>query len=167
MTDSLDTLCRRVADALQRRGLILSTAESCTGGGVASALTDLAGSSRWFDSGFVTYSNAAKQAMLGVRPATLKRHGAVSEQTAAEMARGATAHGRSRISCSITGIAGPTGGSDDKPVGTVCFGWCLDDHSDTLTRRLFGDRAAVRRQSIGIALQGILDRIDASEQDDR
>jgi len=163
MLTTQERLCHHVASALRRHQLLLSTAESCTGGGVASALTDLSGSSKWFDSGFVTYSNAAKVAMLGVERATLSRYGAVSERTAAEMARGAIAHGRAHIGCAITGIAGPSGGSTDKPVGTVCFGWCHHQHGiTTCTRRLFGDRAAVRQQSIQIALQGILERLDDS-----
>ena len=152
-----ERLCRRVAAVLQHRRLMLSTAESCTGGGVAHALTALPGSSTWFDSGFVTYSNAAKQAMLGVNAATLAAHGAVSLETAAEMADGAIRHQRAQIACSITGIAGPSGGSADKPVGTVCFGWALAGQDPvTAQHHLFGDRERVREQAIGIALQGIL-----------
>ena len=164
MTDTSQQLCQQVAAALLQRRLLLSTAESCTGGGVACALTALSGSSAWFDSGFVTYSNSAKVAMLGVQPSTLEAHGAVSEPTAAEMARGAIAHGRSQMSCAITGIAGPSGGTADKPVGTVCFGWA---HADglviTRTERLFGDRAAVREQSQRVALQGVLALLDRLE----
>ena len=157
MKSASDWLCHRVGAALRTRQWQLSTAESCTGGGVATALTNISGSSEWFDSGFVTYSNAAKVAVLGVKPRTLQQHGAVSEQTAAEMARGAIASDRSQIGASITGIAGPGGGSATKPVGTVCFGWALHD-AVTITRtfRLFGDRAAVRQESGRIALQGIL-----------
>jgi nicotinamide-nucleotide amidase len=156
-----ERLCRQVAAALQQHRLILSTAESCTGGGVAHALTALPGSSAWFDSGFVTYSNAAKQAMLGVNAATLAAHGAVSLETAAEMADGAIRHQRAQIACSITGIAGPSGGSADKPVGTVCFGWALaGQDSVTAQHHLFGDRERVREQAIGIALQGILSRLN-------
>lgn len=157
MDSATDLLCRRIGTALRARQWHLSTAESCTGGGVASALTNVSGSSDWFDSGFVTYSNAAKVAMLGVQQDTLLQYGAVSEQTAAEMARGAIRSGRAQIACSITGIAGPGGGSATKPVGTVCFGWAaLDGNSTTQTKRLFGDRDAVRQQSVQVALQGIL-----------
>ena len=161
MDKSLDSLCSRIGTALRARHWLLSTAESCTGGLVASALTDISGSSDWFDSGVVTYSNAAKVALLGVTPATLRQYGAVSEQTAAEMALGAIAAGRSQISCSITGIAGPGGGSADKPVGTVCFGWASRD-GDSITRRLrlFGDRSAVREQSVRIALQGVFELLE-------
>ena len=146
---------------LQARGLMLATAESCTGGGIAHALTALAGSSNWFDSGIVTYSNAAKQALLGVRASTLAAHGAVSEQTAAEMARGALSQpgceARAQVACSVTGIAGPGGGSATKPVGTVCFGWAdAAGRGLTTTHRLFGDRAAVREQSVRIALDGVI-----------
>jgi nicotinamide-nucleotide amidase len=155
-----ERLCQRVAAALRHQGLMLSTAESCTGGGVAHALTALPGSSAWFDSGFITYSNAAKQAMLGVTEATLVAHGAVSTATAAEMAQGAIAHGRAQIACSSTGIAGPGGGTVDKPVGTVCFGWALAGQELVTARhRLFGDRERVREQAIAIALQGILDML--------
>ena len=161
--DPTQALCRRVAAALQSRGLWLTTAESCTGGGLACALTRLPGSSAWFDGGFVTYSNAAKQALLGVQSSTLSTHGAVSEHAAAELATGALVGGRADIACSITGIAGPGGGSTDKPVGTVCFGWARADrtdgatrHTQTTTRRLFGDRDAVREQAIRIALRGVL-----------
>ena len=165
METKQERLCRRVAVALQRHRLMLSTAESCTGGGVAHALTALPGSSVWFDSGFVTYSNAAKQAMLGVREATLAAHGAVSTATAAEMAEGAIVHGRSQIACSITGIAGPGGGTADKPVGTVCFGWALAGQATVTARhQLYGDRERVREQAIAIALRGLLTMLDSVKQ---
>ena len=156
MDSSTDLLCRHIGTALRVSQWYLATAESCTGGGVASALTNVSGSSDWFDSGFVTYSNAAKVAMLGVREDTLRQYGAVSEQTAAEMARGALASGRAQISTAITGIAGPGGGSPAKPVGTVCFGWATPDDTRTRTLRLFGERSAVRQQSVLLALQGVL-----------
>ena len=154
-------LVREIGTNLQTRQWLLATAESCTGGGVAHALTAIAGSSEWFDSGLVTYSNAAKVAMLGVRQATLQQYGAVSVQTAAEMADGAIAAGRAQIACSITGIAGPGGGSVTKPVGTVCFGWAsVDGNTVTRSQRLFGDRSAVREQSVRIALEGLLELLN-------
>ncbi len=133
-----------VLEALRRRGWKLATAESCTGGLIAAALTDVAGSSDVFDRGFVTYSNAAKTEMLGVRPATLKAHGAVSEPVAAEMAQGALDHSQAQIAVSVTGIAGP-GGSDHKPEGRVCFG-LANGHDVVTETREFGPlgRAAVR-----------------------
>lgn len=144
-----------LAPSRQRR-LFIATAESCTGGWAAQVITHTAGSSAWFDRGFVTYSNDAKQDMLGVRPETLAAHGAVSEQTAAEMAVGALDHSRATFSFSITGIAGPGGGSPDKPVGTVCFGWCVRNGLPRTERRQFaGDREAVRRQAVIHALNGL------------
>jgi nicotinamide-nucleotide amidase len=147
-----------VACCHRRAGTALpvATAESCTGGWAAQVITHTAGSSAWFDRGFVTYSNEAKQDMLGVRPETLAAHGAVSEETAAEMACGALAHSDATLALSITGIAGPTGGSPDKPVGTVCFGWCVRDGLPQTERRQFaGDREAVRRQAVIHALNGL------------
>lgn len=147
-----------VAERLRDRGWMLATAESCTGGWVAKVSTDLEGSSRWFERGFVTYSNDAKVEMLGVEPATLEAHGAVSEQTAAEMAAGALARSKAHIALSITGIAGPGGGTPDKPVGTVCFGWALRGQAPvTVTCRFEGERDEVRRQSVVRALEGVLD----------
>ena len=142
---------------------MLVTAESCTGGWVAQAVTSIAGSSEWFERGYVTYSNAAKREALGVRKATLERHGAVSEPTAREMARGALkrsrgALGRVRgmIAVSVTGIAGPGGGSPGKPVGTVCFAWAQGRKIRSETRRYMGGRRNVRRQSVIHALRGVL-----------
>ena len=149
--------------ALKKRGRILVTAESCTGGWVAQAVTSIAGSSEWFERGYVTYSNAAKREALGVRKVTLDRHGAVSEPTAREMARGALkrsrgALGRVRgmIAVSVTGIAGPGGGSPGKPVGTVCFAWAQGRKIRSETRRYRGGRRNVRRQSVVHALRGEL-----------
>lgn len=160
MPHDLNETIRRIAERLRQRHWMLATAESCTGGGIAQALTALEGSSVWFDGAFVTYSNDAKQAMLGVRTATLAAHGAVSQATAIEMACGAIADARSQVSCAVTGIAGPGGGSPAKPVGTVCFAWALPGQPPTATtRRLFGDRAAVREQSIRVALDGLLVRL--------
>jgi nicotinamide-nucleotide amidase len=158
-TDDLTALALRVGACLKANGLVLVTAESCTGGWVAQAVTSISGSSEWFDRGFVTYSNAAKSEMLGVRAETLDRHGAVSEETAREMAAGALAAGGG-AAVSITGVAGPTGGTPAKPVGMVCFGWALrGGRLDAATKRFDGDREAVRRQSVVFALQGLLERI--------
>lgn len=135
---------------------MLVTAESCTGGWVAQAVTSIAGSSEWFERGYVTYSNAAKREALGVRKATLERHGAVSEPTAREMARGALRRSRGTIAVSITGVAGPAGGSPGKPVGTVCFAWAQGRKIRSETRRYKGGRRNVRRQSVVHALRGVL-----------
>jgi nicotinamide-nucleotide amidase len=142
--------------ALVQRGLMAVTAESCTGGWVAQALTAVPGSSSWFERGFVTYSNAAKQEMLGVAAQSLERYGAVSEPVVREMAAGALARSRAQVACAISGIAGPDGGTPDKPVGTVCFAW-VRAHGPTRseTRRLYGDRGAVREQAVAIALAGL------------
>jgi nicotinamide-nucleotide amidase len=129
-------------------------------------ITHTAGSSGWFDRGFITYTNAAKTAMLGVRSNTIEAHGAVSLETAGEMVRGALEHSGAAVALAITGIAGPTGGSPDKPVGTVCFGWCVRDREGRLQtpyceRRLFGgDRESIRKQSVIHALSGLLDMIE-------
>lgn len=161
MADLL-TLSESVGAQLLARGEWLVTAESCTGGWVAQSLTAIVGSSAWFDRGFVTYSNAAKQDMLGVPEATLSRHGAVSEATARAMAQGAIAHSRGDWAIAITGIAGPSGGTPDKPVGTVCFAWAQRDGGcEAQTCRFDGDRQAVREQSVIHALQGLLVRIEA------
>jgi nicotinamide-nucleotide amidase len=156
------TLLEQVAAQLQARGWMLATAESCTGGLVAAACTDLAGSSAWFERGFVTYSNAAKTELLGVDAVLIDRHGAVSEPVARAMAAGALARSAARLSVAITGIAGPTGGSADKPVGTVWFGWGarVDADAPPLLRaerlQLPGDRAAVRAAATEHALRGLL-----------
>ena len=155
--EELERLAAHVGFALQSAGLRLVTAESCTGGWVGEAVTAIAGSSDWFDRGFITYSNAAKREVLGVAAATLSQHGAVSEETAREMALGALKQSRAQISVAITGVAGPGGGSADKPVGTVCFAWAKNDAALRSERRLLkGDRTEVRRQSVLIALRGIL-----------
>ena len=143
--------------------MMLATAESCTGGGIAQALTDISGSSAWFERGFVTYANAAKVEMLGVRQSTLDAHGAVSEATVREMAAGALQHSHAHISVAVSGVAGPTGGTPEKPVGTVWFGWAM--HGGEVHARLHhlpGDRAAVREQSVQIALQGVLNMLNSS-----
>lgn len=153
----MEDLAREVGAALKARGLRLVTAESCTGGWVSMALTAIPGSSDWFERGYVTYSNAAKRDDLGVAEETLKRHGAVSEETAREMAAGALRCGRGQVALAITGVAGPTGGSRDKPVGTVCFAWAEGSKISSRTRRFDGDRESVRRQSVRHALQGVLE----------
>jgi nicotinamide-nucleotide amidase len=150
-------LARRIGAALKKRGLLLVTAESCTGGWVAMEVTAIAGSSEWFERGYVTYSNAAKREELGVPARTLRRYGAVSEETARAMAAGALRHGRGQVALAITGVAGPTGGSRDKPVGTVCFAWAHGSKISSEMRRFDGDRASVRRQSVLRALQGVLE----------
>ncbi len=156
-----DDLLRSLADALNAKGWMLTTAESCTGGWIAKLCTDLAGSSAWFERGFVTYSNEAKQDMLGVREETLAQYGAVSEAVTAEMAAGALLHSRAQVAVSVSGIAGPGGGTASKPVGTVCFGWALQGGKvRTATHRFEGDREAVRRQSVEYALNGVLHLLD-------
>lgn len=153
----MNQLAQKVGEALKAQGLMLVTAESCTGGWAAMALTAIAGSSDWFERGYVVYSNAAKREELGVSEDTLTRHGAVSEETAREMAAGALKNGRGQVALAITGVAGPTGGSRDKPVGTVCFAWARGGKISSETRRLDGDRESVRRQSVLHALQGVLE----------
>lgn len=157
----LDSLAAAVGKKLQSRKLRLATAESCTGGWVAQAVTSVAGSSGWFERGFVTYSNDSKQEVLGVRAETLSRRGAVDEETVREMARGALAASRADIALAITGIAGPGGGTADKPIGTVCFAWA--DRARLLkseTRRFKGNRRSVRFQSAMRALEGLLEELE-------
>ncbi len=141
-----------VADFLQKKGWMLATAESCTGGLIAATCTDLAGSSRWFERGFVTYSNAAKTELLGVDAALITQHGAVSEPVVRAMAAGAIAHSHAQVAVAVTGVAGPTGGSAEKPVGTVWFGFVLPGKVLSETRRFAGDRAAVRAATVDHAL---------------
>lgn len=152
----LSRLAREAGTRLLENHLLLATAESCTGGMVAAAITAIAGSSAWFDRGFVTYSNAAKTAMIGVAPALLDRYGAVSEPVAAAMAECALRHSVAQVTLSITGIAGPGGGTAAKPVGTVCFGWHRDGQTVQVTRHFDGDREAVREQAAVHALEGLL-----------
>ncbi|MFT3718337.1 MAG: CinA family protein [Pseudorhodoferax sp.] len=136
---------------------MLATAESCTGGLIAGACTDLAGSSDWFERGFVSYSNAAKTELLGVDAALIARHGAVSEPVARAMAEGAVRHAHAQLAVAVTGVAGPGGGSPDKPVGTVWFGWCLPGGTHAEARRFDGDRAAVRAATVRHALARLLE----------
>ena len=157
----MDKLAAQVGGLLKSHGLMLATAESCTGGGVAQAITDVAGSSAWFERGFVTYSNLAKQQMLGVGEATLKQHGAVSEATVREMVAGALANSAAQVALAVSGIAGPDGGTTDKPVGTVWFAWGVK-HGETRAQRyqLDGNRAEVRVQAVRIALQGVVNLLN-------
>lgn len=155
-TNDILALATQVGHALQQKGLMLSTAESCTGGGVAQAVTEIAGSSGWFDRGFISYSNPSKTEMLDVSPALIAQLGAVSEEVAAAMVAGALANSNAHMALSTTGIAGPGGAVPGKPVGTVCFGW--GDGSTVRTERMVfaGNRQAVREQTIVHALQGLL-----------
>jgi nicotinamide-nucleotide amidase len=149
-------LATRVGRTLEGKGLLLVTAESCTGGGVSQAITEIAGSTGWFDCGFVAYSNASKTEMLEVPAALIAQFGSVSEEVAGAMAEGALGNSNAHVAVSTTGIAGPTGAVPGKPVGTVCFGWSRGD--TTYTERLVfaGDRQAVREQTVAHALQGLL-----------
>lgn len=154
----MDVLAAQVGGALKAHGLKLVTAESCTGGGIACAITDVAGSSAWFERGFVTYSNLAKQQMLGVSEATLDRYGAVSEATVREMVDGALRHSAAQVALAVSGIAGPDGGTPEKPVGTVWFAWGIRNGAIHAQRhRIDGNRAEVRARSVHLALQGVLD----------
>ena len=156
--DRSETLVQ-LASHLQRRGWWLSCAESCTGGGIAAALTDIPGSSAWFDRGFVTYSNQSKKDMLGVADATLATFGAVSRETVTEMASGALERSAAQISVAVTGIAGPGGGTKDKPVGTVWIAWASAGQVEAVCEHFTGDRAAVRCATIDAALHGLLQRV--------
>src|SRR5208282_1570078 len=158
MDHELYPLAEQVGLALKANGWMLATAESCTGGWVAQAVTMVPGSSQWLECGFIVYTDNAKQEMLGVTAPTLAQYGAVSEPTAREMALGTLARSHAQIALAVTGIAGPDGGSADKPVGTVCFAWCVRGGTPvTETRHFKGDRDAVRRQSVTRALSGVLD----------
>ena len=157
----MEILAAQIGALLKSHGLMLATAESCTGGGVAQAITGVAGSSAWFERGFVTYSNLSKQQMLGVREATLKQHGAVSEMTVREMVEGALANSAAQVALSVSGVAGPDGGTADKPVGTVWFAWGIRQ-GETYAQRLQidGDRAEVRAQAVRVALQGVINLLN-------
>ncbi|MEM8833281.1 MAG: CinA family protein [Pseudomonadota bacterium] len=157
----MSALAKEVFEKLQCRGSILVTAESCTGGMIAAAITDLSGSSAIFDRGFVTYSNDAKMDHLGVQSETLEQFGAVSEQTAIEMANGALQHSKATIAISVTGIAGPTGGSDEKPVGLVYIGLAKKEAETIVVQRHFdGDRASIREQTRDKAFTMLLESLD-------
>ena len=151
------SLAIQVGQFLLNKGWLLATAESCTGGAVAAAVTEIAGSSHWFDRGFVTYSNNAKQELLGVEVNTLAIYGAVSEETAREMAIGALRNSQAQVSVAITGIAGPGGGTDAKPVGTVCFAWQVSGCEAMAGTQLFnGDRQQIREQAVHYILKQLL-----------
>ncbi|MCR4266289.1 CinA family protein [Nitratireductor sp. ZSWI3] len=159
-----ETLSRAVLEACEKRGILLATAESCTGGMIAAALTDIAGSSTVVDRGFVTYSNQAKMEMLGVSAETLAAHGAVSRQTALEMASGALTHSRAGIAVAVTGVAGPGGGSPEKPVGLVWFGLAFKGRPAMAEKQHFAglDRAGVRRATVEHALRMVLKALEAA-----
>jgi len=158
MTDPvLYKLAEEVGAALKSSRLMLATAESCTGGWVAEAVTMVPGSSEWFERGFVTYTYISKREMLGVKGATLEKYGAVAEEVVREMVEGALARSHSQIAVAVSGVAGPGGGTPDKPVGFVCFAWGMKDGKPrSETRRFSGDREAVRRQSVEHALRGVI-----------
>ena len=156
----LTTLAAELGAALKAHGYMLALAESCTGGMVAQTVTSVAGSSTWFDRGFVTYSNQAKIDMLGVSAQTLETFGAVSEQIAVEMAFGALKHSQSQIAGSITGVAGPDGGTADKAVGTVCFAWAeINQPTATMTKNFDGNRRKIRQQATTFLIGQLIDRL--------
>ncbi len=161
MTDEkLYQLAERVGTALKAKGMMMATAESCTGGWIAQAVTAVPGSSEWFERGFVVYTYISKREMLGVKPETLETHGAVSEQTAREMTVGALARSHAQVAVSVSGTAGPAGGTPEKPVGTVCFGWGTANDKggavQSAVKHFDGDREAVRRQAVVFALERVL-----------
>jgi len=165
--EPLTALAMSVGARLKAAGQLLVTAESCTGGWIAQVVTAIAGSSDWFERGYVTYSNAAKRESLGVAQDTLARFGAVSEETAREMAIGALAASHASVALAVTGVAGPSGGSTEKPVGTVCFAWALRGRPPcSETRRFPGDRGEVRRQSVIRSLQGLIEVLDEVRRQD-
>lgn len=157
---ALNAAAAAVGAALKRRGLMLTTAESCTGGWVAQVITGVAGSSEWFDRGFVTYTNTAKQEMLGVAQTSLERFGAVSEEVVREMAGGALKHSHAEVSLAVSGIAGPGGGTPLKPVGTVCLAWAAKGApARSRVKHFSGNREEIRRKAVHVGLQGMLDFI--------
>lgn len=156
-------LAANVGEALKAQGLMLATAESCTGGWIAQACTAVPGSSNWFERGFVTYTYISKREMLGVSQDTLGAHGAVSEQTVREMVTGALANSHAQVAVAVSGTAGPTGGTPEKPVGTVCFAWAVKNgEPKSVLKRFNGDREAVRRQAVRFALEGLLTLLPAT-----
>jgi len=159
MTKTTPQLVEALATALKARAQFMATAESCTGGLIAGACTEVSGSSEWFERGFVTYSNAAKSELLGIPAALIEEHGAVSEPVARAMAAGAVVNAHAHWSVAVTGIAGPTGGSAEKPVGTVWFGWATPMGVFTEHQHFGGDRAAVRQATVAHALAGLLQRL--------
>ena len=153
---ALEANLTQISLQLKKHRHLLATAESCTGGMIAAACTDLSGASDWFDRGFVTYSNAAKIDMLGVPAALIEQEGAVSEAVARAMADGALTHSRAHVSLAVTGVAGPTGGSEAKPVGTVWFAWCVNGETHSEMQHFAGDRAAIRAGTVRYAMQRLL-----------
>ncbi len=153
---ALEANLTQISLQLKKHRHLLATAESCTGGMIAAACTDLSGASEWFDRGFVTYSNAAKTDMLGVPAALIEQEGAVSEAVARAMADGALTHSRAHVSLAVTGVAGPTGGSEAKPVGTVWFAWCVNGETHSEMQHFAGDRAAIRAGTVRYAMQRLL-----------
>lgn len=160
---NVDELARRLGEVCLERHIRITAAESCTGGGVASAITAIAGSSAYFETGYVTYANAAKQRLLGVSADTLATRGAVSEDTVREMVAGACRDSGAELGVSISGVAGPGGGTPDKPVGTVWFAWGDERQQRARCQRLPGDRQAVREQAVLIALQGLIESVSTLE----
>ena len=156
--EELHQLAAELGDKLIARGWMLATAESCTGGWAGQLLTSLPGSSQWYERGFITYANAAKIEMLGVPPEVIDEHGAVSEETASAMAAGALAHSHAQATLAISGIAGPGGGTPQKPVGLVCYGWALEDGTVmSSTCRLDGDREEIRSRAVAAAMRGLIE----------
>ena len=159
-TDIIETQVRKLAKLSEAQGVMIATAESCTGGGIATAITELAGSSAWFDAGFVTYSNQAKNKMLDVPSDLIEVHGAVSEEVVLAMAKGAVANSQAQLSVAVSGVAGPGGGSELKPVGTVWIAWQSPAKSVSQVFQFSGDRHSVRLQTIEQALSGLIKLLD-------
>lgn len=158
----IETLVVQLAELLLARRWMLATAESCTGGLIAAACTEISGSSNWFERGFVTYSNEAKTELLGIDATLITAHGAVSEPVARAMAQGAVANSHAQVGVAVTGIAGPTGGSADKPVGTVWFGWNVNGVVSSEARRFDGDRAGIRAATVHHALTELIKRLQTA-----
>jgi nicotinamide-nucleotide amidase len=157
MDEQLHRLAKELGESALQARVMITTAESCTGGWVAEVMTSITGSSKWFERGFVTYSNLSKQEMLGVSEETLVQHGAVSEQTVREMARGALQHSHAHLAVAISGIAGPGGATLDKPVGTVCLAWAAGGEVvRSQTEHYSGNREEIRRQAVIAAIDGML-----------
>lgn len=154
--DDLTQLAEKVGALLTEKNLLLATAESCTGGGVAQAITEISGSSSWFECGFITYSNSSKSELLDISPALIAQHGSVSEEIAAAMAEGALANCEAHVAISTTGIAGPLGAVPGKPVGTICFAWSMNGKTHTERHLFTGERKSVREQTVLHALRGLL-----------
>jgi len=159
MENEIENMVLALAERLQAAGQMVTCAESCTGGWIAKAMTDMAGSSSWFERGFVTYSNQSKQEMLGVSPETLQEHGAVSRETVLEMAMGALANSAAQFSVAVSGVAGPGGGTPEKPVGTVWLAWSGSHFTDAVCKHFDGDRETVRKATVHAALHGLLERL--------